>query len=244
MGVLQAGAWFSAYSFQANGRELVLRVGRHREDFDKELAATTWRVPGLPVPEVFELGEAFDSHYIVSQRHSGTKLADLDPLRVPAAIEGLFEVLAAIRHVSLSGEGYGIWLAPGCNAPSATWADYLCAVAERDENRLIGWRRKLALHLQANAAFRLGCETLQAHAELLPATRGLVHADLLLNHLVGPIDSITAVFDWDNALAGDPLYDIAWIVFCIPWTPTIDREHVLRLSLDPPIGFGCWWCGG
>ena len=57
-----------------------------------------------------------------------------------------------------------------------------------------------------------------------------MHADLLLNHLIGPGGSITAVFDWGNALAGDPLYDIAWIVYCIPWFPAIDRRQVLDLA--------------
>ena len=48
--VLQGGSWSSAYSLQAGERELVLRVGRHREDFEKELIAATWREPGLAVP--------------------------------------------------------------------------------------------------------------------------------------------------------------------------------------------------
>ena len=84
----------------------------------------------------------------------------------------------------------------------------------------------------ASTAFRLGCTTLQANAGDLPAIRGLVHADLLLNHLVGPNNTITAVFDWGNVLAGDPLYDIVWITFCIPWFPAIDRQHVLDLTRE------------
>lgn len=228
--VLQGGAWSSAYAFVASGRELVLRVGRHRADFDKERTAATWREPGLPVPEVLEVGDAFDCHYIVSERHHGTKLADLDASRVATTMERLFEVLVAMRRVDLPGAGYGIWHAPTADAPASTWADYLCSVSDRDEQRLVDWRRKLSLYPPASDAFRLGCSTLEANAHTLPTTRGLVHADLLLNHLVGPDDEITAVFDWGNALAGDPLYDIAWIVYCIPWFPAIDRRHVLELA--------------
>ncbi len=55
-------------------------------------------------------------------------------------------------------------------------------------------------------------------------------ADLLLNHFVNDTDGIEIVFDWGNALAGDPLYDIACIPFCIPWFPTIDRQHVLEFA--------------
>ena len=52
-------------------------------------------------------------------------------------------------------------------------------MGERDENRLLDWRRKLSLYPPANTAFRQGCATLQAHTGQLPAKRGLVHADLL-----------------------------------------------------------------
>ena len=227
---LQGGAWSSAYAFVADDRELVLRVGHHRADFDKERTAATWREPGVPVPEVLEAGDAFDCHYIVSERHHGTKLADLHPSRVAATMEHLFEVLVAMRRIDLPGTGYGIWEAPAADAPASSWADYLCSVADRDELRLVDWRRKLALHPRASDAFHLGCSTLAANAHVLPSTRQLVHADLLLNHLVGPSGEITAVFDWGNALAGDLLYDIAWIVYCIPWFTAIDREHVLDLA--------------
>lgn len=31
-------------------------------------------------------------------------------------------------------------------------------------------------------------------------------------------------------MAGDALYDVAWILACIPWFPSIDRQHVLALT--------------
>lgn len=227
---LQAGGWSSAYGFVADATEWVLRVGHHRDDFEKECVAGSWQQPGLPVPEVLEMGDAFGCHYIVTRRHHGTKLADLEPSRVADAIEGLSEVLAAIRRVELPGHGFGIWLAAEADAPAASWREYLCSVADRDEERLVGWRGNLARYQRASEAFRLGCTMLEAGSEAFPTARGLVHADLLLNHLIGPDGSITAVFDWGNALAGDPLYDIAWIVYCIPWFPAIDRRHVLDLA--------------
>lgn len=227
---LQGGGWSSAYAFVARSGDWVLRVGHQRVDFEKECVAATWREPGLPVPEVVEMGDALDCHYIVTRRYRGTELADLETSRVPTAVDGLFGVLAAIRRVELPGQGYGIWSAPDADAPAASWSEYLCSVVDRDEERLVGWRRKLSAHPSASDAFRRGGAALARRADAFPGTRGLVHADLLLNHLIGPDGSVTAVFDWGNALAGDPLYDIAWIVYCIPWFPAIDRRHVLDLA--------------
>ena len=227
---LQPGGWSSAYSFRSGQHDLILRVGDHAEDFNKERYASTWHVAGVPVPEVLDLGEAFNGFYIVSQRHEGQKLADLDPSRVPRAIESLFEVVVAMRQIRLPGRGFGIWRTPDCNAPATTWGEHLRSVGSRDESRLVGWRRKLAAHPRANSAFQQGCAVVEELTTDLPDTRGLVHADLLLNHLVDGDDGVTAVFDWGNALAGDPLYDIAWILYCIPWFQAIDRRHVLALA--------------
>jgi hygromycin-B 4-O-kinase len=218
---LQRGGWSSAYSFRSGRHELILRVGYHAEDFAKERYASTWHAAGVPVPDVLDLGEAFDGYYIVSRRHEGQKLADLDPSRVPRVLGHLFEVLEALRRIELPGQGYGIWTTPDADAPGRTWGEHLRGVEGRDESRLVGWREKLAAR---------GCAALDALTLDVPETRRLVHADLLLNHLVGSNDEVTAVFDWGNAMAGDPLFDIAWIVYCIPWFPAIDRRHVLGLA--------------
>jgi hygromycin-B 4-O-kinase len=39
-------------------------------------------------------------------------------------------------------------------------------------------------------------------------------------------NQITAVLDWGNSLAGDPLYDIAWLMFWSPWHPGLDPTRL------------------
>jgi hygromycin-B 4-O-kinase len=226
---LKNGAWSSAFSFRSGSDELVVRFGAHREDFEKEVIASTWRI-GLPIPEIVEIGDAFDASYIVSRRHHGQHLSDIDTARVPAVMANLLEVLATIRTIDLPGAGYGIWLAPRCDAPFASWKSYLLSVRERDETRLLNWRAKLAAYPDAEATFHRGCDALESLLRDVANPRQVIHADLLLNHLIAPDNSISAVFDWGNAMAGDPLYDIAWITSCIPWFPAIDRDHVLSVA--------------
>jgi hygromycin-B 4-O-kinase len=75
-----------------------------------------------------------------------------------------------------------------------------------------------------------GCDVLSSVVDDVPNVRGVIHGDLLLNHLIAEDNSIAAVFDWGNSLAGDPLYDAAWILFCIPWFPAIDGDQVVSLA--------------
>jgi hygromycin-B 4-O-kinase len=226
--LMQGGQWSAAFAFSSGEQPFVVRFGRYREDFDKERVAAGWEVPGLPCPRVLEIGDAFDGSFVVSERHFGTKLADLPSHRVSRAVASLVDVLAAMRTVDLDGSGFGIWLAPSCNAPAPSWSDYLVSLQERDEQRLVNWRAALAARPEVELLFHRACDRLERLVVAVPNERCLVHSDLLLNHLVGENDEITAVFDWGNALAGDPLYDIAWIAFCVPWFPAIPRAELLR----------------
>ncbi len=227
---LQGGEWSSAYGFNVGSDQLVVRFGPYREDFEKEDVASTWRLPALPIPEVLEIGDAFGGAYIVSRRKQGVKLADVESSRVNSVVRNLVELLVSVQTIRLPGTGYGIWLAPTCNAPYPSWRAYLQSVRDRDESRLVDWRAKLSAFANGMETFSLGCEVFQAQLRHVPNTRHVIHADLLLNHLIAPDNSVSAIFDWGNAMAGDPLYDIAWIAACIPWFPSIDRSHLLAVA--------------
>jgi hygromycin-B 4-O-kinase len=50
-----------------------------------------------------------------------------------------------------------------------------------------------------------------------PEERKLVHGDFGSNNVLVDGTAVTAVIDWDNAMYGDPLYDIATTHFWAPW---------------------------
>ncbi len=52
-----AGAWSSAFAFDHQGQRLVVRFGRHLEDFRKDEVASTRFGASLPIPPVLEIGE-------------------------------------------------------------------------------------------------------------------------------------------------------------------------------------------
>src|SRR5579884_781226 len=57
---LTGGFWSSAYGFSAGGRELVVRFGQNVSWFEADRAAMAFASPHLPVPEVLDVGPAFD----------------------------------------------------------------------------------------------------------------------------------------------------------------------------------------
>ena len=228
--LLKGGGWSSAFGFRANDRQLVVRFGQHPQDYAKDGVAARWAGPNLPCPAFIGMGDAFGGAYAVSERLDGESLDAISAQRMPAVMAALFDVLAAIRDIELPGVGYGIWLAPNCEAPFASWREYLLSIRERDEQRLTDWRRRLAEHRGARAVFDRGCKVLERVVAGCPNVRKVVHNDLLNNMLVASDDRISALFDWGNALAGDPLYDVVWLSCAHRWYPGIERAQVLRLA--------------
>jgi hygromycin-B 4-O-kinase len=185
---------------------------------------------------VVEIGDAFGGAFAVSHRCFGEGLDTLPPARVDAVIANLSGTLQAIRSIELPGKGFGMWQGERCDAPFESWRDYLVSDKDRDESRLHGWRRRLAAHHTAQAAFDRGHRLIARLAQACPNVRHVVHNDLPNNLLVSRDNRVTGLFDWGNALAGDPLYDVAWLWFAAPWYPGIDRARVMALAQDRTYG--------
>lgn len=221
--LLGEGAWSKAYGFAHQGQDLVVRFGRHREDFEKDRRAHAWANGDLPVPEVFEVGPVADGWFALSMRSRGIALEQVDAdgwASVLPAVQGMFAALAAIDVPT--GTGWGEWGGDG-TAPHQTWRAHLLSVAEDPPaRRTHGWRRRLASLPDQEVAFSTALGQLEELSQDLPEVRGVVHADLLNRNVLVDGARITAVFDWGCSMYGDPLYDLAWFQFWSPWHPALD----------------------
>lgn len=240
---LGSGEWSDAYALSTQGRDLVARFSRLREDFAKDHRAASFASPRLPVPAVVEVAEALGVFYAVSERASGGFLDDLDQPGLLATLPSLLAALDAMREADVAGtSGWGIWDQDGV-APHASWPAFLLDVAvDRPGDRISGWRRRLMREPDLASAFEAGLAHLERLAEAYTGPRHLVHSDLLNRNVLVSGESVSAIIDWGCALYGDFLYDIAWLTFWAPWFPglrTIDvdrevREHYRRAGVDAP----------
>ena len=240
---IQRGEWSRAFFFRHAGQEYVVRFGAHLEDFAKDRFAARFRAPGLPVPHVIEIGEAFGGHFAISERLFGSYIDEVDEAQMRALLPSLFAALDAMRQTDLSATtGYGAWGADG-TAPFATWQDFLLDVGlDRPTDRIAGWRDALVNSPSGPASFDEAYQRLQVLAEHAPAERHVIHSDLLHFNVLVVEDRITGIFDWGCGLFGDFLYDLAWFCFWAPWYTAWDaidfRQEALRhyaaIGLDVP----------
>ncbi len=215
---LAAGEWSRAYALTLDGHEVVIRFGAYVDDFEKDRVMGRHSSAALPIPKVLEVGEAGSEFYAVSERVAGKPLDDLDEGEMRALLPGLLAALDELRELRPIGRhGFGLWRPDG-TAPSETWSAALLAVAERT-GRTAGWRERLDASPQDAEVFDAAFGKLGRLAPQLPDVRSIVHGDLLNRNVLVDAGRLSGVIDWGNALYGDPLYDIAWLLYWWAWYP-------------------------
>jgi hygromycin-B 4-O-kinase len=229
---LGGGDWSRAFSFCLEGREMVARFGRHQEDFLKDRHAMTFAGPNLPIPTVIEVGEAAGGFYAVSERHFGVFLETLDErgwrTLLPALLRGL-DALRAIRF-----EGGVDWMADGEGSPLGWRQWLLSSLEDHPGGRVSGWRSVLQETPDIEKVFVAGESALRSLLWACPEDRHLLHRDLLNRNVLVTADTsrLEAVFDWGCSLAGDFLYEVAWLTFWAPWYPALEAIDFRRVILE------------
>lgn len=225
------GAWSRCFGFQRDDEDLVIRFGKHVDDFQKDQRAHTHAAPGLPIPAVLEIGEAYGEYYCISSRVRGGPLEEVSGETWLTLIPAIVDMLEGLRLADLSAtSGFGGWERDG-QAPQASWSDHLLKVGiDHPDLRVHGWRAKLAAAPEAEAAFEWGWQLLkEIVSDDIP--RGLVHGDLMNKNVFVRDGRISGVFDWGCSLYGDHLYELALIEFWAPWYPELDIRS-LRHELE------------
>ncbi len=223
------GAWSRCFGFRRGDTELAIRFGHYVDDFENDRRAFGYATPALLIPQVLDIGRAFDGYYAISTRVRGVPLESVGAAHWLAVVPSVVSALEAMRTADVSAStGFGGWGVDG-NAPSASWSAHLLEV-DRDtaEMRSYGWHDKLAAFPQGSETFAWGFDLLkQVVSDAVP--RCLLHGDLINRNVLVDRDGITGVFDWGCSRYGDPLYDLAWFEFWSPWYPALDVYHLRRV---------------
>lgn len=218
---LAGGFWSSAFAYRTgdgDGRELVVRFGQLRDGFEADRAAMAYAGPDLPVPEVLEVGDAFDGSYAISVRAHGRFLEEVAPEEADVAGPTIVRLLGALHAVRAPVRS------------TASWRAFLADGLVDDPARTVhGWRPLLAEDDVADRVFR-ACEARVGElADACPERRDLVHGDLLHANVLVSEDAarVNAVFSWKCSVWGDFLFDAAWCTFWGHVHPGIARADVL-----------------
>jgi hygromycin-B 4-O-kinase len=113
-----------------------------------------------------------------------------------------------------------------------SWKAFLLDV-KKDSSISIthGWFENLKNSGMGTTLFDELYEKLEQLIDQCPEVRELIHSDLLNFNVMVKKNKISAVIDWQCAMYGDSLYDVAWFLYYAPWYPQFEavklREKLL-----------------
>jgi hygromycin-B 4-O-kinase len=220
---LGGGDWSRAFGFRLQDRNLVVRFGVWREDFEKDRLAASFAGPDLPVPQVLEIGDAFDGVYAISERHFGLFLEELDAEQWRKGLPAVMGALDAMRTLPVAAGIRG-----------QTWGEWLNdLLVDEPGRRVHGWRRKLAESADLDDLFVTGRRTLEALLPMCPDLSHVLHLDLLNRNVLVVDDAsrLESVFDWGCLAYGDFVYEVACLCFWGPWFPGLAATDVRAAAL-------------
>lgn len=212
---LTGGFWSSAFAYEIDGRQLVVRFGSVRSGFEADRMAMDFAGPALPIPPVLEIGDAFGGAYAVSVRCFGRFLEDVDTDEAAVAGPTMERLLGSLYAVPTDPDASADWLSAD-TAPAKTWRQWLSEGFVDSPGRPDhGWRSILAADDELDALFRRCRERVEGLLEACPERRDVLHGDLLHRNVLLSEDAarVNAVISWKCSVLGDFLFDAAWCSF-------------------------------
>jgi aminoglycoside phosphotransferase (APT) family kinase protein len=222
--LLRGGFWSAAYGYRVGDERLVARFGRMRDGFEMDRAAMRFARPGLPVPEVLDVGDAFDRSFAISRRADGTFLEDVTVDEAETVAPLVARLLGSLRSAEQPADTASAWYPASVDPSTSTWRGWLLDGLVDDPSRPVsGWRARLAADERLDALFERCRSRVVELLDACPERRDLVHGDLLHQNVLVAHDrsEITAVFSWKCSVLGDFVFDTAWCTFWSPWHPGI-----------------------
>jgi aminoglycoside phosphotransferase (APT) family kinase protein len=213
---LRGGQINAAYLVNGEWVVRVRPVGKDGAAFRKERALFERLHGRVPVPEVVALDEsaaAVPAPCLICRRAPGETLGSVwlraGPRQREWLLAQLAELLRAVHEVEFPACGD---LPAGKLQPAADWSDYL-------DSRL---RRRLALIRSLPGAPLVLLDAIESFARraapaLAAGAARLVHRDLHFGNVMVEADRITALLDFEAAVAAPPDYELDQIGRFLRW---------------------------
>lgn len=215
--ILSLGTFHTIFRVSATPRSAIFKLALFESAYEFGLenwAMQVLRACGLPALEIraFETSSGGDLGlpYLLEDGAEGESVRDLEDPESQALPEPiLFELgrtLAGIHQIKAQGGGFLRWpvenVAEGLHA---TWSDYIWV---RLTEHVALCREIGAIASDESSDILKRFEA--ANGLLASAPICLLHGDLGHHNVFFDGKKITAIIDWEDALAGDPVFDMAY----------------------------------
>ena len=219
---LEGGVFSRAFGVTVDGQPFVVRLSNAAhaaEAFAKDdFAARHFASPILPIPRITARGPFGDGHFSISERSPGRTFEQLSPSERLALLPATLDTFDAIAWTDVQAtRGYGHWDATGTGR-SATWRGCLTTIGDDEsEGFYRNWHALFRESFLERDVYDTVYRRLLQLAAVCPEERALIHNDYQFENVLTDGRRVTGVIDWANALYGDPLYEVARLIWWSGW---------------------------
>lgn len=208
---LSGGLVSQTYSFSCGEEKYIFQIGGDFDDYKKQLYIGKKYRKYIPVREVLDIFQTEKKvAYCFSKYIAGKKLFDLTENERNKLTKSIMNVLFGINQASLPDDAYWGRFDFNGNAPYKTWIDFISLIYNEEICNWSGLKDKGSCFTLIEEAIK---ELKDKIDYLQCEEKCLLHGDIGSYNLIAYNESITGVIDCGYALYGDPLYEMANILF-------------------------------
>ena len=199
------------YSFQNGDMVFVFQIGGKKENYEKELFISQQYREVLPVREVLDVRETDDGiAYCISKYINGKPLFDLSDRERRKIVNPTMDALAKMAQIAIpSDRGYGRFDANGY-ARYANWLDFILAIYN---DTVYDWS-DLTKKGFDDSLVRKAIDEIQKSIDYVQIEHACFgHGDIGAYNVIAHNGQIAGFIDCQLAFYGDPLYDMANLLF-------------------------------
>lgn len=202
-----------AYSFSVKNHQYVLRVSLSDQGFVIDrIISNLITNSSVPTPETLLIGKNRKKHFSVTQRVPGTLLIDEDDNTQLSLMSEFLKVSFSLHTYSREGGmyGYGPINEQG-HGKYPSWESFI-----RDQTQYPSG-------IWSDDYFEILNNLKMLNYVYVPEVNGLIHGDYGYKNVIVDNGKITGIIDWEDAMYGDFIYDIAYIHF---WASQTDFQKI------------------
>ena len=222
---LSSGMFSQAYSFIADKKEYVLRLNKHKKDFNKDIYAFENFGNKLPIPKILKYGKYDDEfYYAITLRCKGREHDKLDFNDAKKVLPEIIKTIEITRSIDVAEkQGFGL-LDENGKGENNNWREAITSFYNHKFPQ-INIEKLFDNSILEREFFEKYFKKLFNLLAFIPKEKYLVHGDFGFDNLIIDDNKITGILDWAESKYGDFLYDVAWLDF---WSNDVEYAREFK----------------
>lgn len=223
---IEMGELSRVFSFEWEGQAYVAHFKQKKDSLVK--ASYMYQAYGscLPIPKVIKVGEIDEGFYSITEKVIGNPISTFDPVQQELILMDVARQLVKLGQLNIDHiQGYG-WIGPDGSTTSTSWTETIEKFFAIDPDGFYqDWTRLYDESFLERPLFEEGFSAMMKLLRYAPKSPLLVHGDFHLGNMLSDGNKVTGIVDWEMAMHGDFMLDVAGLHF---WWPALDFPQKVR----------------